>query len=299
MLIFLSFYLLFPFRSLSPVWGMENRFCSGDAVLKFSEKLLEEKDYYRAITEAKRYLTLWPNGPKKVKAMEIMAMAYKGARHFSDALKVYDNLIRIEGNKPLYVKEKAFILEKLERYEESLNWWRFVASISPVMEEESLYHRIWILLNLNNTAMAKKEIESSKHVSSYSKEEMNIFVKDYEALPKKSPFAAAIMAALLPGSGHLYTGRYRDAFTSFIINGLFIWATVESFNEGNDGVGTLLGIIELGWYSGNIYSAYGSAKKFNRRKRKNFLRILVHKMKPQIGLFNNKGDLLIGMKIPF
>ena len=58
------------------------------------------------------------------------------------------------------MKEKAFILEKLERYEESLNWWRFLVSISPTMEEESLYHRIWILLNLNNAAMAKKEIEA-------------------------------------------------------------------------------------------------------------------------------------------
>ncbi|MBW1667369.1 MAG: hypothetical protein JRJ66_04805 [Deltaproteobacteria bacterium] len=55
-----------------------------------------------------------------------------------------------------------------------------------------------------------------------------------EDLAYKNPNTAGIMAALLPGLGHAYCRRYRDGLMAFVVNGVFIWASVESFHEGHE-----------------------------------------------------------------
>jgi hypothetical protein len=62
-----------------------------------------------------------------------------------------------------------------------------------------------------------------------------------------------------------------DAAVSFMLNGLFIWATVEAFQNDNNVTGGILLFFESGWYLGNIYNAAGSAHKYNRRAEQDFL----------------------------
>jgi hypothetical protein len=82
---------------------------------------------------------------------------------------------------------------------------------------------------------------------------------------------AAGVLAVLPGAGHLYTERYRDAAIAMALNGAFIWGMVEAFERKNYVVGGILTFFELGWYSGNIYSAVSSAYKYNRNKNKEYI----------------------------
>ncbi|MBW2599227.1 MAG: hypothetical protein JRC60_03840 [Deltaproteobacteria bacterium] len=90
-------------------------------------------------------------------------------------------------------------------------------------------------------------------------------------IPHKSPAVAGALAAIVPGAGHLYTQRRRDALVAFLLNGVFIWSAVELFNDEKYVTGGIVTFFELGWYSGNIYSAVSSAHKFNRRTKKDFL----------------------------
>jgi hypothetical protein len=92
-----------------------------------------------------------------------------------------------------------------------------------------------------------------------------------DQVPQKSPTAAGILAAVLPGAGHVYTERYRDAAIAFVLNAAFIWGMVESFQHNNNVVGGILTFFELGWYSGNIYSAVASAHKYNKKEREQYL----------------------------
>jgi hypothetical protein len=73
------------------------------------------------------------------------------------------------------------------------------------------------------------------------------------------------LAAVLPGLGHAYVGRYKDGGIAFLVNALFIWAAVESFHNDNNVLGGMICFLELGWYSGNIYSAVNSTHKYNRK----------------------------------
>lgn len=92
-----------------------------------------------------------------------------------------------------------------------------------------------------------------------------------QEIPQKSPATAGALAAIVPGSGHLYCERYRDAAIAFVLNGAFIWGMVEAFEQNNYVVGGILTFFELGWYSGNIYSAVASAHKYNQRKKQEYL----------------------------
>ena len=90
-------------------------------------------------------------------------------------------------------------------------------------------------------------------------------------IPHKSPAVAGTLAAIVPGAGHLYTQRRRDALVAFLLNGVFIWSAVELFDDEKYVTGGIVTFFELGWYTGNIYSAVSSAHKFNKRTKKDFL----------------------------
>lgn len=51
-----------------------------------------------------------------------------------------------------------------------------------------------------------------------------------------------------------------------IINGLFIWGTIEAFDNEQVGLGTTLCVIGSGWYAGNIYGSAMSARRSNLKR---------------------------------
>jgi hypothetical protein len=90
-------------------------------------------------------------------------------------------------------------------------------------------------------------------------------------LPRKSPATAGTLAAILPGAGHLYTERPTDALVAFLLNGAFIFGAIELFRHENYVAGGIVTFFELGWYTGNIYSAVSSAHKYNKRVKEDFI----------------------------
>jgi hypothetical protein len=61
---------------------------------------------------------------------------------------------------------------------------------------------------------------------------------------------------------------------AFVLNGAFIWGAVELFHHDNYVAGSVFAFFELGWYSGNIYSAVSSVHKYNRNKESDFIQKL-------------------------
>jgi hypothetical protein len=112
-------------------------------------------------------------------------------------------------------------------------------------------------------------------------QELAIRSQEGERLPYKSPSTAGVLAGVLPGSGHLYCDRYKDGVVAFLLNGLFTWAAIEAFDNDHEVLGGILGFLELGWYSGNIYSAVNSAHKHNRALKDNYLKSL-----PELNFFS-------------
>ena len=74
-----------------------------------------------------------------------------------------------------------------------------------------------------------------------------------------SPLLAASLSAAIPGAGHAYAGSWTNAFGSFLLNSVFIALTAYSVHERNYLAAGVCGFLEIGWYAGNIASAYQTA----------------------------------------
>ena len=82
-----------------------------------------------------------------------------------------------------------------------------------------------------------------------------------DALPRKSPWLAAGLSALIPGLGRVYVGRWQDGVFSFLLVGLASGLAAQGFYA--EGSGSVRGWILTGTaallYAGNVYgSAVGA-----------------------------------------
>ena len=88
---------------------------------------------------------------------------------------------------------------------------------------------------------------------------------DHYNREKKSTQTAQLFNTFLPGAGYFYLGQTQSGITAMLLNGLFIWASVFSFQHHNLAAGIIFTSLEAGWYFGGIYGAGQEAKLYNER----------------------------------
>jgi hypothetical protein len=66
---------------------------------------------------------------------------------------------------------------------------------------------------------------------------------------------------------------------AFILNTALIYAAYEAFDDDKIGFGSVITIVEFGFYAGNIYGSVNSAHKYNRSGTSIFIENLQKNMK--------------------
>ncbi|MBW2560376.1 MAG: tetratricopeptide repeat protein [Deltaproteobacteria bacterium] len=276
----LMFLVTFPCTAL----GDDSDDC--EKQFAFAESLFDESDFYRAIGEYKRLIFLCPDSrPLCEKAYFKIGLSYFRAKKWESAREAFNAFLinfpdsRMAGE-VLYLKgisEKSLTLHQ----EALATFTRIVEGEGDEYRARAIYQSALVLVDMERWeragAMFSRVPEGSELYDSagvYSTGLENI-----GNLPYKSPPVAGTLAAALPGAGHLYTGRPADALVAFLLNGVFIWSAIELFEDDKYVTGGIVTFFELGWYSGNIYSAVNSAHKFNKRTKENFLRGLRDRVK--------------------
>ncbi len=213
---------------------------------RIGECYFKAKRWSEAIDVFNPFILKYPRGSFRDNAIFMRGQAEKQLKRYPDALSTFDELIKSQSlafsDKARY--ERAMILVEQEE------WLKAREAFATLSEDNPLY--------------------SSAVRFSQGLERM-------DQIPQKSPAVAGTLAAILPGAGHLYTERPRDALVSFLLTGSFIWAAIELFRNNNYVAGGIVTFFEIGWYSGNIYSAVSSAHKFNRRVQDEFIQGLKEK----------------------
>jgi len=74
---------------------------------------------------------------------------------------------------------------------------------------------------------------------------------------------------------------------------------VESFNNDLPILGGVIAAVELGFYSGSIYSAVNSAHKYNRAQERAFIEGLKKEARPTLSLGASAGGVAASLRIPF
>lgn len=243
----------------------------------FAENLFAEGDYYRAITEYKRVIFFNPENALAEKSAFRIGECYFKAKKWSEAIEALGSF-RLQYPRSQMAVEALYLEglaeKELKRYDNSLSAFQIIInSQSGQFADKAIYQTALIHLDTGDWPGARKNFLLVPDNSSLSPS-ARIMAEGLEksgSIPQKNPATAGFLAAVLPGAGHVYTERYRDAFMAFLLNGGFILAAVELFRNERYAAGGVVTFFEILWYSGNIYSAVGSAHKYNEREKTKFL----------------------------
>ena len=105
----------------------------------------------------------------------------------------------------------------------------------------------------------------------------------FEQLPTKSPVAAGVLSAVLPGAGQLYNGRPYDALLALSFNAAFGVATWYAFAEAESiPLGVISALFSTGFYVGNIVNAVTDANRINAQLYLEFFERLGHEHWPRV-----------------
>jgi hypothetical protein len=252
---------------------------NADAQWGLAEHLFEEGEFYRAITEYKRFMYYFPEDARTPIAQVREVESYVRGEWWDEGLRASLDLL----SKALSGELRARVLYlqgvsqlHLGLLDEARKTLCDVLEVSqdPIVRDKAYYliGEIYALKeNWGDASKAFKEIEPQSQIYDRACQSDRL-ISARTPLPEKSPWIAGLLAAILPGAGHLYVGRTRDSGLVFSVNAAFTAATVEAIHKDNAALAGGLAAVELLWYAGNVFSAVGSAHKYNRQKRMQLLR---------------------------
>jgi len=300
-------FILFVFISfLKPLPALPDQIIlDSEKQFKFAQRYMERGEYERAIGELERLIYFFPKDEKVPEAVYLIGLCHLKAKEYESARKVLFNVSKKYSNrniagKALFLIGETYYIQGVS--EEAEHYFKRVITEYPQTElkNAALYRLGWSHMQSEKWQEASKTFNEVEKESSLYVNALNLSEKSLagEALPLKEPIAAGIMAGIVPGLGHAYCNRYKDGTVAFLLNGAFIFAAIESFDQDHDVLGGILTFLELGWYSGNIYSAVNCAHKYNRKVRNDFRRRLLDNL--NLDLFGTReGHLGLALKFRF
>ncbi|MBW2108993.1 MAG: tetratricopeptide repeat protein [Deltaproteobacteria bacterium] len=253
---------------------------NADTQFQFAETYFNKGDFYRAVGEYERFIHFFPQDPRVPTAMYQIGQAYFKGKRFAQAIEAFTVVTdRYPGThhalKARLMISECYIVRK--DFPAALFVLDRVLSDArdPDLRDQIFYRKGWIYLETDEWEKAKETFAkiSSKNRDTYRLKQLSDDLNKKAMVRSKKPGLAGALA-VLPGAGHLYCGRYQDAAIAFLLNGVMIAAAVEAFDNGNEALGALVTLFEIGFYAGNIYSAVNCAHKHNRKQSRDFLHYL-------------------------
>lgn len=238
---------------LKTPWGQE---------LAFAQHLAQSFDFYRAISSLKK-ASFFLKDSKNIRYLQSefgILLCYTLAGEHERA-RTYFTQSALPASTPSFPAHKE-LLQILEIIYESdpchSKGYQEVISIMqshyPVLEKKTLISR----------ALAKADIQEALNLSSNTPfDSVPSLIESCYCPNIKSIRTAQTLNAVLPGAGYLYVGQRQSALTSFLLNALFIWSTIELFHHNHPGPAIFMLSLESGWYFGGILGAGLAAREYN------------------------------------
>lgn len=226
---------------------------------KFASYLLKSGQFEFAGEEFERLSLLYPkNDTLKWHVMQAFRLAQKPTSSLT-----YFKLFYPDSSKaPEFVAREAgwccLLLNQPKRYDHL---------ILPLLASDPNRQK---LAQLEGLAWQARWKEARKIVKEIPQDgvpsDLNSLLNEAYRKKKKNPYLAAGLS-IIPGLGRFYTGDWKDALVSIIFisaNGFTAYRGFEK--QGQSSVrGWIFGSLGTGFYLGNIYGSFLSAKKKNRR----------------------------------
>jgi tetratricopeptide (TPR) repeat protein len=278
--IFITVLLFSPERVLS-----KQIIIDSDDQFRFAYEYMEKGEYLRAVREFERLIYFFPQDKNVPRAHYLMGFCYLKGKEYESARKVLEHVYKTYSQRPiagkaLFLIGESYYIQGIS--DEAEHYFQKVieGDLRSEYKDAALYRLGWSLMKENRWREASEIFNRVGKTSPLYDHSLDLSEKSLlgEELPRKNPTAAGVMSGIVPGLGHAYCKRYKDGIVAFLLNGIFIWAAIESFDQGNNVLGGILLFLEVGWYTGNIYSAVNSAHKYNRKVRNDFRKSITDRL---------------------
>lgn len=244
-----------------------------NAQLAFADHLFLDGDYYRSISEYRRFLYMVRGrGTEAPRAAMAIGEALMRGEQWDAAGRQLDGVAQRTRDpglrqSALFGAARAYLLDG--RPELAKPRFRLLAQDDNTpqdLKEESTWLLAWGHFDAGELSIAKETFallaaEQGRHQA--SAQDILSALDAFDGLPSKDPLIAGALS-LFPGGGHFYLGQWVTGVTSLVWNSLFLIACVQAFINGDIGIGLVLTVFEIGWYGGGIFGAVAGANRYNR-----------------------------------
>ncbi len=245
---------------------------------------MEEGDLYRAVTEYKRFVAMFPSDPRALDARLEIAKVYERGEHHGLAVAAYLAAAEVAGEREADARLAAALAAyhgfDYERAEEL--FLDFAARFPDDPRRDlALYRAAWCRVGLEDFRGAEARLRPVARAEgrlARPARELALRLARVDDLPHRSPVVAGVLAAVLPGAGHFYSQDWANGVLALVVNGLFAFGTYEAVENETYTAAGLMGLFGFGFYLGNVFGAVNASHKFNRAARAAFLGDLVREL---------------------
>src|SRR5215510_10042723 len=276
------------------------------SVYDFGLHLFRLGDYYRAITEFKRFSLLFPHDARQPAVQLLIGLALQEDKAYDDAFIHFEHW-PLTDDPTDATRVAAFKLGELRflqgQYRQAVLSFQDFLDTYPdgplVSQTRYMLGLSWALDG--QFAQAQRALEAVPGRDPLASRALALQeeLRLTPPLQGKSPQVAGILSGILPGAGHLYAGKPLQAVTAFALNGAFLGGAAYAMHEKLNVTGAILLFFETGWYLGGINSARDAARDANRRQQRAFTEHLQATYAPPVLTFQALQAPGLGLRLTF
>jgi len=227
---------------------------SPDQQFKFADFYYEQGEFYRAIGEYNRFLFFFPEDPRGKQAMYNIGMSYLQGQQYPEGIKAFNRLIHQFPDTPLALKAHLMISDCYSMLNQSAYALTtlhnlLMQSIDLKIRDEANYRMGWIYIEMAQWEKARPYFDSISRTNrnEYRLDQLLSELEKSKQLNIKNPRLAGFFS-ILPGLGYAYLGRYSDALTAVLINGVLIYGAYSAFENDNPALGGVMTLAGIGLF---------------------------------------------------
>jgi len=232
---------------------------SEENIVDFAQFLFSSGQYKYAAEEYERLTFMFP---EKYEYQTHLLKSYRFAGEYNKGISAYKSFTLKGYQQNVQVQSEYAKLNLLDHNIENL-----VILTSELEKNTGFQNNLELTLRLVNIDVKVPSLEGISPDLA-DKGLMNLYY-EYSSIEHRSPFLAGTFSAIIPGTGKVYCGRWKDGLIALLFIGGTGFQAYRGFEKrGKESVyGWIMGSISLGFYIGNIYGSVKTARNYNYQQK--------------------------------
>jgi thioredoxin-related protein len=267
-----TIFTLFVFLSLVSVKGQDIHDLNHSK--QFADYLFKTRQYSLAAEEYERIVFL---DSANFQNKYMLIMSYRKAKEYNQALKRFNIFFenQFEYMPANFAEEYVRLLLLTKQDSSAFSYLSINKSLNSELKQN--YQLAALLLQKkwdDSFNFALKYPVTNERVNA----QLHLLAFEAKRVKYKKTAVAAVMSAIVPGSGKFYTKNWKDGIIAMTFVGVNAWQAYRGFKKygKKSAYGWIFAGLSAGFYFGNIYGSAKSAKKYNKKQENELYQKALH-----------------------